>query len=142
MYFLIIILINIHHIFYQVLNNHILKVNKATFNLPDSSGRVLQGVDNDHSVGTTIEAGLPNITGEFIPWSGKSTYDLGCIIGSPSTGAIKGVIGNRTTVLIESPNSGLGTIYAEFDASLSNPIYSKSSTVQPPALTINFCIKY
>ena len=35
---------------------------KGTWTLK-SSGRVLQGADSRHSAGTTIEAGLPNITG-------------------------------------------------------------------------------
>lgn len=29
-----------------------------------------------------------------------------------------------------------------FDASKSNPIYGNSTTVQPPALCVNVCIKY
>ena len=98
-----------------------------------SSGRVLQGVDANHAVGTTAEAGLPNITGEFIPWSGKATYDLGPNISTSSTGAIRGISGTRTTILNESSNTGVGTIYAEFNASYSNSIYGNSTTVQPPA---------
>lgn len=36
---------------------------------------------------------------------------------------------------------GNGTGFT-FDASLSNPIYGKSNTVQPAALSCKFCIKY
>lgn len=39
-----------------------------------SSGRVLQGADSTHSAGSTIEAGLPNITGHLNlgVWNGVS----------------------------------------------------------------------
>lgn len=51
---------------------------------------------------------------------------------------------------ISSSQSGWGTssgvdydnCLVGFDASRSSPIYGNSTTVQPPAIVTNFCIKY
>lgn len=85
--------------------------------------------------------GLPNITGEFIPWSGKSTYDLGAYFGA-STGAIRNVVGTRTKVLSESSSTGTGTIYATFDASYSNAIYGSATENRPDNFAVQYFIKY
>ena len=80
--------------------------------------RVLQGTDDKSKVGTTIEAGLPNITGHMSlgVWEGAS-------------GAFKWADQKVRTAYTEQD-----TVNAiNFDASLSNPIYGSSSTVQPPA---------
>lgn len=84
---------------------------------------------------------LPNITGEFIPWSGKSTYDLGAYFGA-STGAIRNVVGTRTKVLSESSSTGTGSIYATFNASDSNSIYGASENVTPENYAVQYFIKY
>lgn len=65
------------------------------------------------------------------------------MISTSSTGAIHGIPGTRKVLLNETANSnGPGTVYAKFDASLSNPIYGNSSTVQPPATKTYMLIKY
>lgn len=88
-----------------------------------SEGRVLQGADGSQEVGSTVEAGLPNITGDFkVPYSGV-------------TGAF------TQTQLSNSDIRGASGAYGRFqiglDASKSNNIYGKSSTVQPPAYLVN-----
>lgn len=88
-----------------------------------SEGRVLQGADSSHGVGTTIEAGLPNITGTF----GGSAY--GATVG----GAFSD-IGGRSSY--ERSGGGSNCI-VDFNASRSSSIYGKSSTVQPPAYVVN-----
>lgn len=93
-----------------------------------SSGRVLQGADNDHSAGTTISAGLPNITGGFNCWWSTINTPTGAFIGSSPTknGATQG--------------GDAGTQYYDtisLNASASNPIYGNSNTVQPPAYVVN-----
>lgn len=90
-----------------------------------SSGRVLQGADSGHSAGTTIEAGLPNITGVSC-WAATSAY-------SPS-GAFY-----PTSTSKYSLSSGIAeTVTAEgFNASRANSIYGNSNTVQPPAYCVN-----
>lgn len=86
----------------------------TTFNLPDYTNRVAQGLGTGY-----VEAGLPDhnhsITtyNSLYPWAGNS--------GSTWQGTIAGVTGN---------------------ASDSNPIYGKSNTVQPPATKSYWIIKY
>lgn len=87
------------------------------------SGKVLQGSDLDHTAGTTIAAGLPNIEGRVLQV--ETSYDV-------ASGAFyrNGSSSGRTA------SSSNGS-YVDFDASLSNPIYGNSDTVQPPAYVVN-----
>ena len=98
----------------------------STFKLPNLIGRFAEG---SATPGTVKEAGLPNIEGS----TGSNTYhDL-----VPVSGPFKRL---ETTHIIGTQ----GTDYPHdiyFDASLSNPIYGASDTVQPPALTVCYGIK-
>lgn len=91
-----------------------------------SEGRVLQGSDSSHSAGTTIEAGLPNITGNMnnTAWTG----------GKYLSGAFQEVGYNDGT---RGTSTGAGAWNVSFNASLSNSIYGNSTTVQPPAYVVN-----
>lgn len=93
------------------------------------SGRVLMGADNNHAVGTTVEAGLPNITGSTKYISSNAVWQ------GTKDGAFKGY-GNDSSVSIKdvalSGESHSG-YYFKFDASKSNSIYGNSDTVQPSA---------
>lgn len=85
--------------------------------------RVLQGTNDKSKVGTTIEAGLPNITGGFNAHGAVAIKEL--------SGAFYG----------QGPTAGGASSYGDnhelthyfFDASRSNTIYGSSTTVQPPA---------
>ena len=95
-----------------------------------SSGRVLQGVASGQTIGTTIEAGLPNITGNMnesinATVNGDTTNTDGCF--SWVSGGYK-----TTTSNVSTGNSKLS-----FDASRSSSIYGNSDTVQPPAYLVN-----
>ena len=83
--------------------------------------RTLMGASDTHPAGTTVEAGLPNITGGF---GGTQVDDVG-----PATGAIYTV----TSYDILQEGTGYSKMSLRFDASRSNPIYGASDTVQPPA---------
>ncbi len=87
--------------------------------------------------GTVKEAGLPNITGVADTVNiGKfflGTSDYGGAISSVTT--VTNVDGSAPTGL-QTQTTGI-----DFNASRSNPIYGKSDTVQPPALTLLPCIK-
>lgn len=91
---------------------------------------VLQCSDDKHKAGTTVEAGLPNITG----------FLNGDDYGIPGTflevsGAFKGrKIGNRSP---RAKDDDYGVMDIDFNASWSNPIYGRSDTVQPPARIVN-----
>lgn len=77
-------------------------------------------------------AGLPNINGSFN--SGGEYYS-----GHVATGAF-----SVTTQNNYRPDGGayVNAPYFTFNASWSNSIYGNSTTVQPPALTLKYIIKY
>lgn len=91
-----------------------------------ASERVLMGASIRHAAGSTVEAGLPNITG---------TANGGVLsVDEPSSngafGATEYIIG------ISYRNGDVRDLYKydrTFDASRSNAIYGASSTVQPAA---------
>ena len=89
-----------------------------------SSGRVLQGADSTHSADSTIEAGLPNITGTFTS-------------GAYGDGGFSGAFYNNNTVGDHLDGGCYGRINSGFDASRSNSIYGSSGTVQPPAYVVH-----
>lgn len=104
-----------------------------------STGRVLMGASNDSQLGTTIDSGLPNITGSFDPqWSDSSGG--GVMFGEQYNGAIyTSRPSDRgywwASVTSEGP-AGSSTQYKtrmNFDAARSSAIYGRSSIVQPPA---------
>lgn len=104
-----------------------------TFNLPDLIDRFVQGRT---TTGQKIEAGLPNVTGTF----------GGCYDGNGKDYKTRwtGATVNYTSYINSvgpSQNSSWKTFQTEIDASLCNPTYGASDTVQPPALTLLPCIK-
>ena len=103
----------------------------GTFNLPNLVGRVAWGATN--SIGTKIEPGLPNITGKFSAREFTAYYNSQI----RSEGALyptgEAWFGGNKESSDQSAVLGL-------DASRSNSIYGRSSTVQPPALTLLPCI--
>ena len=93
-----------------------------------ASERVLMGVSSTHAAGTTAKAGLPNITGSFPTTTYGSNYNK-------TSGAFS--LGSRITGNGESSGSDFNSYYASFDASKSNAIYGRSSTVQPAAYYVH-----
>ena len=92
---------------------------------------VLQCSDANHKAGTTVEAGLPNITGTFSRKVNNSYVNDGAFYVMEAGERTSGDYGGS------GYPSGVG-----FDASRSNPIYGRSDTVQPPALCLLPCIRY
>ena len=92
-----------------------------------ASERVLMGASSTHAAGTTVEAGLPNITGTL-------SEIMGSVWASPSgSGAFSGKYIGRS---LENGSSGnYGNIF--FDASKSDAVYGRSSTVQPAAYYVH-----
>ena len=103
-----------------------------------SKGRVLWGADDSHAAGSTIEAGLPNITGEiygYVNPRGVLVYTMG-LGNTRHSGALTD--GNtQMSGSYNSKDSGSGKSIA-FNASLSNPIYGNSKTVTPPSYVVHF----
>lgn len=79
-----------------------------------ASERVLMGASRTHAAGTTVEAGLPNIKFSF----------TAATVGS----------GNRGT---DYRTDGVSSSNFNLDASKSNAIYGRSSTVQPAAYYVH-----
>ena len=110
----------------------------TTFNLPNYTDKFLQG---HTTAGTSKSAGLPNITGftASFPWTAENhgawTQSSGGTAGP--TGAF--YTGGWARSGKKDGREGQSTY---FDASRSNSIYGGSTTVQPPAVTVRFCIKY
>lgn len=98
----------------------------TTFNLPNTVDRFLEG---GIGAGTYYEAGLPNITGNISAF--KSSIS-GAFVGSNNTNRYDGWNDNEDEYAVST----------SFDASRSNRIYGASTTVQPPAMTVIYCIKY
>lgn len=93
-----------------------------------SDGKVLQTSSSGHAANTTINAGLPNITGSLI------TSQNG--INDPTNdGALYTTRGSTYTHTPTTTSDGCTAI--NFDASRSNSIYGNSTTVQPPAYVVN-----
>ena len=117
-------------------------INGSTWELV-SSGRVLQGADSGHSAGTTIEAGLPNITGGIVARPLSSSMTSYAWWEAKNTGAfIPEAIQLDTDGASHAAlnSSGVGNYkvgQVNFDASRSSSIYGNSTTVQPPAYIVN-----
>ncbi len=106
---------------------------ETTFNLPDLTDKTVWGGESE-AVGGYREAGLPNITGQL-----RALY-----LASGSDDSISGPFsfngfgGNY----LSGTSGGTREAAISFNAAWANPIYGKTTTVQPPAAVMQFCIKY
>ena len=98
---------------------------------------VIQASDDTHAAGTTAEAGLPDITGDLRvvgdseggKWNanmhgGGAFYDRTVVSGTQYYARV-------------TTNTNDGTYNLGFQASKSNAIYGRSTTVKPPARFVN-----
>lgn len=83
----------------------------------------LQGSSVFHAAGTTIPAGLPNITGNFGGIEGGSPHVSGAFY--------------RYSTGHSGAGQGDGDAWIGFSASRVSSIYGNSTTVQPPAYVVN-----
>lgn len=109
----------------------------TTFNLPNLVDKFVEG---SATSGTVKSAGLPNITGSFH----NDVYGYGKPAVRGASGAFYGGDhGNMTKKVNYSEKDATQDDFkCLFDASRSSSIYGKSTTVQPPALTMRYIIKY
>lgn len=91
-----------------------------------ASDRVLMGASYAHAAGTTVEAGLPNITGSFVADVKKGEHKVSGAFTAGSEIATTGEYNNFSDVYKFS-----------LDASKSNAIYGRSATVQPAAYYVH-----
>ena len=102
----------------------------TTFALPNLTNKFAMGND---TVGTAKAAGLPNITGTLSKMSLNS-------VTPTASGAFSAADDGTSGYGYAGYSHGFKKI--SFAAKSSNSIYGASSTVQPPALTLRFIIKY
>ena len=96
----------------------------GTSTVPDFRNRFLEGSTTPRTV---LEAGLPNITGNFVA----------VFRGNPVSGAFSD-LGSGGHTKARTDWDGQNIL---FDASRCSSIYGRSSTVQPPAVTVRYLIK-
>lgn len=84
--------------------------------------RALMGASDTHPAGTTVEAGLPNITGRMSGFYNEMRGEFGALYFAET---------NNATKTLSSAWERGKMLY--FDVSRSNSIYGNSNTVQPPA---------
>ena len=102
---------------------------------PDLRGRFLEGTGT--TTGEFKMAGLPNIEGSFVMRQGTDNVLMlgpnGSIAPYPAINVWGSIYANPNTT---------GTLHGfKMDASLSNPIYGRSETVQPPSYTVFYIMK-
>ena len=123
----------------------------TTFNLPNQIDRFAEG---GKSVGTKKEAGLPNIAGSVALTDNIMVNELTVaeldnsdhVPFSQGSGALQGLLSgykvNRARAISDMVLSVNDRRVIALNASLSNPIYGSSDTVQPPSLVLLPIIKY
>lgn len=93
--------------------------------------RVLMGASSAHAAGTTVEAGLPNITGDSWLRPNNNTITENGPFYLTDSEKRNPPVGNFSGDS-KTPSTTVG-----FDASKSNAIYGRSSTVQPAAYYVH-----
>ena len=91
-----------------------------------AQNRVLMGAGSGHAAGSTVEAGLPNITGSFVADVKKGEHKVSGAFTAGNVIATTGEYNNFSDVYKFS-----------LDASKSNAIYGRSATVQPAAYYVH-----
>ncbi len=91
-----------------------------------ASERVLMGASSSHVAGSTVKAGLPNITGSFVADVKRGEHKVSGAFTAGNEIASTGEYNNFSDVYKFS-----------LDASKSNAIYGRSNTVQPAAYYVH-----
>lgn len=108
----------------------------TTFNLPDARDRVLQGASSTYAVGTSIAAGLPNVTGS-LPGFFSTKYNSASI--ARQTSNVPGGSFNADLVTRKGPAVDASATYAyvnpNFAAVRSSAYYGASTKPQVDAIS-------
>lgn len=109
----------------------------TTFNLPNLVDKFIEGSSTS---GTEKSAGLPNITGTIT--SRTSNYSETKIVYDGGGAFYRNDYNQDSLDTMQQVNDKGRSSNTRFDASRSNNIYGNSTTVQPPAVTMRYIIKY
>lgn len=138
------------HQFYNIADKSIVDTYYTSFGIADFYGIdeeneciflprnkwFVQLTDSTANVNKFTEAGLPNITGEYSNTGRGELYSADSITFK---GALQRGASNKNTATTANKYTGYGF---KFDASASNPIYGKSTTVQPQSSSklLYYCV--
>lgn len=106
-------------------------------NLTD--GRFLEG---STSSGTSISAGLPNITGDFKLRPNENNMSLVWTNNRSGAFSITEHVTGDSSVPVNTGSGNTAFSSVAFDASKSNSIYGASDTVQPKSFTVMYYVCY
>ena len=109
----------------------------TTFRVPSLKCWV-KGANGIEEVGSYLEAGLPNITGNISNNSGYGILDNRASYGYITNGAFGKIQTNKTRNYQGADTTDACNL--EFDASRSNPIYGKSEEVTPESIVGLYCV--
>ena len=113
----------------------------TTFNLPNLINIFIQGAgDSDHNVGEFINPGLPDIQAYFRSY-GRSDAQYTNLLTEVNGAMYITDHGTDLQSFQLTASYGSSTGY-QFSAYTFNHIYGASNTVQPPAIMMNYIIKY
>jgi len=111
-----------------------------TVRLPKITG-IVEGTTDVGALGSLIEAGLPNIKGEWYTAWNQSVKGFHGLTASGAFYDSYSSTSSRPGRITAEDSSNSGTKgYPWFDASRSNAIYGKSSTVQPQTIKVLYYI--
>lgn len=118
----------------------------TTFNLPNLKDKFIQG-SGTNAVGTEMSAGLPNIWGEFgyIKSLNSGNYYQAVNVSNGCFKSSRSITTNPASAMatkFEESDTKSGTGVIVLNATNSSSIYGNSDTVQPPAVVMNYIIKY
>lgn len=117
---------------YEVIGTTFGSSDSTKFCLPDLRNKTLWGTGSS-DLGTTLTSKIPNIKGQFRL---NGTEGANSVSGAFTAGAQGGARGY-------GHEGGAVNPLMKFDAKRSSDVYSDDvSIVQPPALVVNFVIKY
>ena len=110
---------------------------KKSVRLPTLTSGTLWGTNNTNNIGKTLSAALPNIYGTFPGLEGSEGQEAK--YKASFTGPFS-IASANYGIKVDNENGTLDHVY-RFDASKCSPIYGKSTTVQPPAIRVLWCIQ-
>ena len=111
-----------------VCGGFVVDTSAGSVRLPTVVNGTLWGADSA-SIGQSLAAGLPNVTGKVNVISAGSAF----------AGALRTATTEEAKIAVSA--GGHYRLRIDLDASLSNSIYGNSATVQPPAIRVSWCIQ-
>jgi hypothetical protein len=111
----------------------------TNFNVPNLIDKFIQG---STASGTEKEAGLPNITASIDQFGRVTGSNAPISLGGSDVNGAFYKWSQGSAFYLNDPQTVTATVGLAFDASRSSSIYGSSTTVQPPALTMRYIIKY